>query len=274
MPYTKQDLQALYTLSLEDVEQSLVSAKLPLERETYTDEEIQNGFDVIRNYFNSGQVSDYGAAASLFEQQSGNDLQPELQTKAKKSKNVKKSSASLSISELLSLASEQTGTRISLSEAGEILRVCDLADDQDYYSQVECERFLSACVLMKNRGVSGADDAGADNLEQVVERIGDSAVSTKLGLANLIDKVTEKQAEEIPGMVRNSFLKHVSHQLLESQANNDIFFAQLEERIMKQVEGKSRTRSLRAEREWKELPPSSPRQMSLPEGSENGTTDE
>jgi hypothetical protein len=58
----------LYSLSQEDVEQSLIAAQLTLERDTYTDEEIQLRFDVVRSYFNQEQASDYTTAAELFKQ--------------------------------------------------------------------------------------------------------------------------------------------------------------------------------------------------------------
>lgn len=133
MPYTKQDLQNLYSISPEDVELTLKVAKLPLEHETYTDEDIQSGFDVIRKYFNNGQANDYSTAALLFEQQGVGELEEPL-SKAKKSNKGKKSSNSikpLTILELLTRASEQTGKSISLTEAIKILQVCGLSEQEE-----------------------------------------------------------------------------------------------------------------------------------------------
>ena len=42
MPYSKQDLSALYTLSLDEVNQTLAASELPTEAEQYTDEQIQS----------------------------------------------------------------------------------------------------------------------------------------------------------------------------------------------------------------------------------------
>ncbi len=79
----------------------------------------------------------------------------------------------LEISELLTLASEQVGTRISLIEAGKILSACDLPDKEEYIG-FECEVFLEACTLIKQQGKTyqeveihfGIATAPDDNLER------------------------------------------------------------------------------------------------------------
>lgn len=73
------------------------------------------------------------------------------QDKLKQSGNSQSDSAELEMAEMLALASEQVGTRISLIEAGKILSACDLPDKEEYTS-VECDRFIEACTLVKQQG--------------------------------------------------------------------------------------------------------------------------
>jgi hypothetical protein len=73
------------------------------------------------------------------------------QGKLKQSGDSQLDSTQLEMSELLTLACEQAGTRITLIEAGKILSACDLPDKEQYDSQ-ECEVFLEACTLIKQQG--------------------------------------------------------------------------------------------------------------------------
>lgn len=157
MPYSKQDLQNLYSLSLEDVDATLTACGLSLEQNEYADEQIQSGFDVIRKYFNDAQVSDYGAAAEMFNQlpspktkktgkgkKSGNSLEQESGATTIEDND-------LDISQLLTHATQDCGARISLIEAGKILSACGLPD-KEQYTGVECEVFIEACTLVKQQG--------------------------------------------------------------------------------------------------------------------------
>ena len=111
MPYSKQDLSALYTLSLDEVNQTLAASELSTEAELYTDEQIQTRFDIVRAYFSNGQVSDYVAAAQLFKQNLGDvqlttnenaALGPQLDMQHS---NTEASRQPLNLYQLLSLAS-------------------------------------------------------------------------------------------------------------------------------------------------------------------------
>lgn len=73
------------------------------------------------------------------------------QDKLKQSGSSQSDSSGLEMAEMLALASEQVGTRISLIEAGKILSACDLPDKEEYTS-VECDLFLEACTLVKQQG--------------------------------------------------------------------------------------------------------------------------
>lgn len=159
MPYTKQEIMSLYSLCAEDVDKSLVAAGLPLEREIYSDEEIQSSFDVIRSYFENEQVSDYAMAAQLFSQSNGKNQQSESKSQAKvKELNQQKQlnsseQADLNISQLLSQVSKQCGIRIYFTEVAKILDSCGLPDKDEYASE-ECDRFLEACAMLKQQNKS------------------------------------------------------------------------------------------------------------------------
>lgn len=291
MPYTKQTLQHLYALSIEDVNATLNACGLTIDRNEYSDEEIQLGFDVICEYFNSGIASDYTRAAELFKKQQvakeqSGALSQTTTKKTGKSKRPTNENVALSdnldISELLNRATEKCGMRIKLSVATDILVACGLPDREEY-TQEECARFLEACDLLNQGRTSeeiaahfGTGDGTANSLDTIVEIVGGAALIAESGLERLVDKVTDRQTDNIPGLVNRSFLKHAAHKLAQNKENTDLFFAELEERVMAQIEGKRQARSLPAtwDSEPNSLPLSSPKRMSLPEGSENPTSAE
>lgn len=200
MPYTKQDLQNLYSLSFEDVIATLAACGLSPEQDEYADEQIQLGFDVIRKYFNDAQVGDYAAAAEMFSKH--------CLPKTKKTGRGKKLSNSLEqdpsiamveendldISQLLALASEQAGTRISLIEAGKILSACDLPD-KEQYTGVECDRFVEACTLVKEQGTTYEEVAAHFGVAQQSKVNTHSAVLEEV--RQLLSQPAFSQAEEI-----------------------------------------------------------------------------
>lgn len=156
MPYTKQDLQNLYSLSLEDVDATLAACGLSLEQDEYGDEQIQSGFDVIRKYFNDAQVSDFAAAAEMFSRQSSTESKSKKTGRGKKVGNSDQQESSaaivesnnLDISQLLTQATARCGTRLTLAEANQILATCNLADCEQYTPE-QCEVFFEACILVK-----------------------------------------------------------------------------------------------------------------------------
>lgn len=127
MPYTKADLQDKFNLSESDVVETLKACGLSTTRTKYSDSDIDTNFEMIRSYFDQGLATDYTVAADLFKQQT---------TKFDQSDKL------VQISELLTLASEQVVTRISLTEAVQILGICGLPDKEQYTS-IEGARFLS-----------------------------------------------------------------------------------------------------------------------------------
>ena len=111
--------------------------------------------------------------------------------------------------------------------------------------------------------------------QQLLELLGDSTVVVDDNLMDLINKITAKQTESVNlnKLVRQSYFMNLSRRISENQDDTDTFFADLESRVMDYVEGKNRARSLGTTWEWatNSLPPSSPKPMSLPEDSSNGT---
>ena len=154
------------TLSKEDRSASLSACVLP-EKDEYTEDEMYRFRECLAL---REQGKSYQEIAQLF-QQNGlvppttepqhtepehtepQHTEPDPQPQAKKSRNGKKLGKPLDISELLSFASEKCGTRIKLSEATEILASCGLPDTEEY-TLAECDRFSSACDLIKNQGKS------------------------------------------------------------------------------------------------------------------------
>jgi len=265
--YQRHELFA--NLSPEDTAATLKACGLP-EKDEYMEDEADR-FRECRSLIEQGKS--YKQAAAHFRQQ---DKKHKQQTGASEPE-----AKSLDISELLAFASGQCGSRVSLKEAVQILAVCGLPDSEQYTPD-ECDRFLEACALLKQQGKSdeevaehfGVKGTSELGLNHLLEQIGDSTITAESGLRNLVDKVTDKRAISIPGIVNQMYLKNVSRHLAENQANTEMFFAELEQRLMDYIEGKSQARSLDTTWEWapNSLPPSSPKPISLPEDLDNGTS--
>jgi hypothetical protein len=218
MPYSKQDLQNLYSLSFEDVNATLAACGLSLQQDEYADEQIQSGFDVIRKYFTDAQVTDYAAAAEIFSQQS--------LPKTKKTGRGKKLSNSLEqdssiamveendldISQLLAQATSQCGTRISVSEAGKILSACGLPD-KEQYTGFEGEVFVEACTLIKQEnktyeemaahfGIAQQSKSNAHGmlLDEVRQLLSQPAFSQAEQIREALPQMAIEQLEEIKAL--------------------------------------------------------------------------
>jgi hypothetical protein len=100
----------------------------------------------------------------------------------------------LELSELLTLASEQVGKRISLIEAGKILTACDLPDKEQYTS-VECDRFVAACTSIKQENKTYEEVAAHFGVAQQSKVNTHSAVLEEV--RQLLSQPAFSQAEEI-----------------------------------------------------------------------------
>ena len=296
MPYTKIDLLDRYNISLEDVDATLNACELPLEQDEYTDEEIQSLVDIVRGYFSDALVSDYTAAAEMLKQHlaqqqkdTGSQSKPNKPDRENKLSNSEGGAVPdqlLEISELLTLASSQCGTRITFKEVGQILDSCGLAD-KDQYTSDEGDRFLEACELIKLQAKSLEEVAthfGIEKvtppqtpkqLQQLLAEMGELTMLNESDLLSLVERVTLERSGALQGMVSQSYLRNATERFKQDKANTTMLFAELEQRVLDYMEGKRPAQSLRETWDWEpnSLPPSSPKPMSLPEGSLNGTND-
>ncbi|MBW4559197.1 MAG: hypothetical protein KME59_25425 [Trichormus sp. ATA11-4-KO1] len=291
MPYTKEALQNMYSLSLEDVLATLTACGLSHDTQEYSDAEIESGFDVVRQLFTSGQASDYQQATTLFQQSLENsssesstesNSQSGTEPKNGRKKSRKKTQFPIDVTELLVIARDQ-GFKLTLSQALIILQACGLSE-QDEYSSDECDRFLETCKSIKQQDKS-FEEVIADltvpqtnesseqlELEAVIESVSEKAVAARVDLSSLVDKITAVQAQDVPELVQSLYLKNVALKLQQSDSENNLF-AQLEERIMARIEQKKQQRQELSGMTWetKPLEPSSEKLMLSPNVSENGT---
>jgi hypothetical protein len=186
----------------------------------------------------------------------------------------------MNILSLLAHINSEYGIELELTEAIEIMTACGLSPNQKEYRQLECERFLEACDLIKEQSKTYLDVAAhfgmvqpQDDSQRIAEFFGDSASVSEDELVNLVDNITLKRAQNIPGLVNQMYLKNVIRALEENKQDIKSFYSGLEQRILERIEGKSRLKTLMG-RQWQttHLPPSSPMPMLSPNVSENGTS--
>lgn len=282
MPYTKQALETLHSISMNEVDETLIASLLPIDREEYTDEEIQSSFNVVRDYLTNGKASNFEQAAEMFKQNTSASQPPELdsQSKSRKSKNGKKApiTKSLDISELLALASEQAGTRISLIEASKILDACGLPD-QEQYTDAECDRFLAACDLVKKQGKSyesvaasfrdDGTEVDSDPIQQVEHVIG--AIENQA--SSVTNELLQERAESQALTDAQKYMLHYAKAATEGQQVQE-FWAKLRDHARARLGGKSQARLIRAEPETTLILSPSPNSTNSCENSENGTTED
>lgn len=265
MPYSKELLQQTYSLSLDDVDATLRACTLPLEQSEYSDEEIRLRFEPIRELIKLGKS--YKQAEAHFQKQS-------------KKSTDKAEFTPMNILEMLTHINLEYGIKLELTEALEIITACGLSPNQKEYQQLECERFLEACDLMKSQNQTYLDVANhfgvsfnSDDTEQIAEFFGEEASVSEDELVNLVDNITLQRAQNIPGLVNRMYLKNVIRTLEENKQDIKSFYSGLEQRILERIQGKSRLKTLMGN-QWQmtDLPPSSPTPMLSPNVSETGTS--
>lgn len=243
--YQRHELNA--DLSPEDISFTLKACNLP-EKDEYTEEEADR----------------FKECRSLIEQdkskQTTSETEPEDQL--------------LDISELLALASEQVGTRISLTEAVQILDNCGLPD-QEQYTSFEGDRFLEACELLKKQNKSYEEvathfgkpnqefDLQAD-MQEILGMVGSAAIATDDDLLGVLNQLAAKRGHAISAMYERMLLTQVAQQLKERQQKRELF-SKFGERLEAYVEGKSSIPR------WEIVPAFSdqPTLKSLPQSSDN-----
>ena len=112
----------------------------------------------------------------------------------------------LNSSQLLTLAYQQLQSGISLTEAGKILSACGLPDLEQYTSE-QCDRFLEACILIKQQGKTYQEVANHFGVtpsdDELIEKV-----------HNLLAQVSSSQAE----LIRSALPKMATEQLQEVKA--------------------------------------------------------
>jgi len=273
------------TLSPEDVPAHL-SACVLLEKEEYTEDEVyrfREGLSMRQ------QGKSYEEISQMFEKQGltlatepqpseSQPAEPEPQSKNKKSRNGKKSvTKSLDISELLALASEQAGTRISLIEAGKILNACGLPD-QDSYSDSECDRFLEACDLLKNQGKTYEEIAAHFGTGAGIEEIATDVEAETEETASVLDEssngvVSEAmryKAKADASVAPTLYLKHLANEFGSPEFQEN--WQQMEELLKAKIAGKSMLRARQFIGEMRAIPQLPSPSNALPAASEDGST--
>ncbi|MBE9210541.1 hypothetical protein IQ244_29370 [Nostoc sp. LEGE 06077] len=258
MPYTKEALQNMYSLSLEDVLATLTACGLTHDTQEYSDADIETRFDIVRQLFKDGQACDYEQATTLFQQRLDTDDSSSEIKNGKKSR--KKATKTLDITELLIQAREQD-FRLTLTQALKILAFCGLGE-KDEYTPEETERFLATCNL------------AGEEMPDVSSDIEEITKESEGALAGLVDKVTDKFVEKIPpGLVKQVYAKKALARLAEQPDESEDFFVQMERRIMSRIEGKpSPMQALLEKHRMNVLPPTSIKSMQLPSASDSDTT--
>lgn len=124
-------------------------------------------------------------------------------------------------SQLLTLASKQVGTPITLIEAGKILLACGLSDLNEYTPQ-QCDRFLEGCTLIKQQGKT---------YQEVAIHFGVTSSDDELieKVHNLLGQVSSTQAD----LIRNALPKMAVEQLQEVKA---LFWRMTAKRLKKYVD--------------------------------------
>ena len=280
MTWTKERLQSEYNLADEEVIKTLKVCGLPPEQDEYSDEEISSKFKVVRSYFDSNRTDNYTGAADLFQQEFGEtqlilkQSESDPQTKAKKSRHGWKPVNKIAICELLSQALEQTETRISLTEAIKILEACGLPD-REQYTQVECDRFLEACVLIKKQGKSKEEVAAHFEVQceatdiDIETDIDQAAVALDQNGNGVVSEVMRQKAKVDASAAASLYLKHLANEF--SSPEFQQAWNQMEEMLKAKVVGKSRMRSQQILGEIQAIPPSLSPSNALPEVSDNGS---
>jgi hypothetical protein len=274
MPYTKEALQNMYSLSPEDVSATLTACGLSSDTQEYSDADIESRFDVVRQLFTKGLASDYQHATTLFQQslesnsdpsESSPESNPQSGTETKNGgkKQGKKGQLPLDITELLSLAREE-GFKLTLTKALQVLTSCGLKE-QDEYTPEESERFLGALTKVSQQ----APDVLID--------MEDITTASEKALAGFVARVTDRLVEKIPlGLVKQVYTQKAIARLAQQPEESDDFFIELEEGIMRQLEGKPPMESpliqLMEKHQINLLPPTSIKSMQLLNESESDTT--
>jgi len=152
------------------------------DKDEYTEQECDK-FNEARSLVEQGKT--YEEVAVHFQKQQEH---PQTNARGKKSSKDKKVPSAMPLSQMLAIASEQVGSRISLIKAGQLLEACGLCErEDDSYPEQEVARFYEACEMHLRLGKPLAEVAShfgvpMDSHSEVLE---------------LLEKMSSNQIEEL-----------------------------------------------------------------------------
>lgn len=276
MPYTRESLQSLYDLSLEEVNEAIRICELNHESIEYSDEEIASA--------NFQSAADLVKEKRLEVDNSSSENVDNNPTEGKKKKKSRQQDKPVDIGELLSKAKEK-GIKVSLMEAMQVLEACGLGE-KDEYSQAECDRFLEGSDLFKKQSKPLQEIAQHFGIELVThepvnESTDEPATNSDVSTDNLF-----KQLGEITASLGEEEIK-VIKEIIEQKAKGDVadlpkLYLQTLVREMQSPEFQRQAQQLRnalqsaimGKKSNSQTLPLQPNFLSLPPTSENGSISE
>ena len=264
------------TLSQEDISSTLSACTL-VDKNEYTEKEADL-FRSCRELFEQGMS--YQQVAAHFRQTDKNLKQGDGKDE------VGRAEAMLEISELLSLASTQCETRITLKEAAVILDSCGLPDTE-FYTSEQGDRFLEACDLIKKENKTyqevaahfgvGGDLLASDRTKDDIEASNGIEASIESASSNLdisgngiVSEVMRSKAKADASAAASMYLQHLSNEFGSAEFQSS--WHQMESALKGKVMGKSQQRAKQILGEIRVIPPSTSPLNALPEASDNGSS--
>ncbi len=272
------------TLSPEEVTRTLLLAAIP-EKEEYTEDDADR-FRKCRQLIEEGKTEE--EVAELLGENAvlpTTDADSSKGLGIKKPKKPKKSASEpKDISELLSIACEQVGAKISLTESLRILQVCGLAD-QEEYNPAECDRFISACDLIKSQGQTfeqvaeyfgfglqpQSDELNESDSSEIDLNIEEAATQLLDNGQDLVNQMMRHKAKFDAADAPTLYIKHLAAEFGSPEFQQA--WHKMEDMLKAKIAGKfqNRPRKKILTGETPTLPPSPQHLTSLPPTSENGS---
>jgi hypothetical protein len=309
MPHTIATLVSSRNLSETDVTATLTAAGLSLDKGEYSDEDIKNKFDIIRDMFDKGEVNDYQLAQALFESVTTvksaknrpvKPVEPAKGRRSQKNQSVNSSpanSASLPLQPIQESKQDnntlnsdnQVHSSNTVGAKEETLSVTDLIHRVKQHLDLtltlkQVVTILEASNLPDKEYYSQAEAnrflvacsvilQGGNS--DITSQIQDTTLALETGLIGLLNQVTSERAKEVPDLIKQLYIQNVVISLAQEQEDIESFFLQLKNSIVAGIEGKSPLKSI-MEIEWIQTPLLESQNLPshLPAKSDNGTNSE
>lgn len=203
--------------------QAILKACYLEDKSDYTDDE-RHLFNECRALIDQGKSSEELALHFAYRK----DLLPSIspvppQKSDSKPKKSTKSKA-LSLFELKAMLSELIGSQVSLVDTLKIIQASGLEEKEEYSPQ-ECQQIVETI------------DNPNDSIDLNATIQGLSTASSE-GFAQLVDRVTDKLAQSAPDAFNQIYMRKIAANMEHNQQQIRDFYHQLEETIIKELEGK------------------------------------